>query len=114
MKVALVHDWLNGMRGGEKVLEQLCLMYPGAVIHTLLREPDRLSDVMRDHEIRTSLVARLPGWRSKYRWYLPLFPSAIESFDLRGFDLVISTSHCVAVGAVTPASAVNVCYCHTP
>lgn len=114
MRVALVHDWLNGMRGGEKVLEQLCLMYPGAVIHTLLAEPESLSATIRAHEIRTSWVMRLPGWRANYRWYLPLFPSAIESFDLSGFDLVISTSHCVAVGAIAPAQAVNVCYCHTP
>ncbi|MEK7476880.1 MAG: glycosyltransferase [Candidatus Coatesbacteria bacterium] len=114
MRVALVHDWLNGMRGGEKVLEQLCLLYPQADIHTLLCEPAKISGTIRKHQVKVSFVQRLPGSRRWYRWYLPLFPAAIESFDLAGYDLVISCSHCVALGAMAPANALHLCYCLTP
>ncbi|MEJ2744813.1 MAG: glycosyltransferase [bacterium] len=114
MKVALVHDWLNGMRGGEKILEVLCELFPNAVVHTLLCDRSRLSPTLARMEIRTSLLQRLPFSRAKYRYYLPLFPRFIERFDLRGFDLVISTSHCVAKGAIPPEKAVNICYCLTP
>jgi glycosyltransferase involved in cell wall biosynthesis len=114
MRVALVHDWLNGMRGGEKVLEQLCALYPGAPVSTLLYEPDRISDAIRSHPVRTSFIQSLPLARAHYRWYLPLFPAAIEHFNFAGIDLVVSSSHCVALGALAPASAVHVCYCHTP
>jgi len=114
MRVALVHDWLNGMRGGEKVLEQLGALYPGSPIHTLLYEPDRISAAIKTHAIRTSFIQSLPFARAHYRWYLPLFPAAIEHFDFTGTDLVVSSSHCVALGALAPAGAVHVCYCHTP
>jgi len=114
MKVALVHDWLNGMRGGEKVFEVLCELYPEADIFTLLYEPSRVSETIRQHRVHTSFIQRLPGARRFYRHYLPLFPAAIEQFDLRGYDLVISSSHCVAKGVVTAPGTVHVCYCHTP
>lgn len=114
MKVALVHDWLNGMRGGEKILEVLCELFPDAVVHTLLLDRSRLSPAIRRMEIRTSALQRLPLHRSKYRYYLPLFPKLIERFDLRGFDLVLSTSHCVAKGSIPPPGALSVCYCLTP
>jgi len=114
MRVALVHDWLNGMRGGEKVLEQLCLLYPNAVIYTLLYEPARISPTIRAHEIKVSFIQRLPGVRRWYRWYLPLFPTAVESFDLAGYDLVISCSHSVALGAMAPVDSLHFCYCLTP
>ncbi len=114
MKVALVHDWLNGMRGGEKVLEVLCELYPEADIFTLLLEREKLSPTIAGMNIRTSFIQNLPLAAKKYRSYLPLFPRAVESFDLRGYDLVISTSHAVAKGCRPPQEAVNICYCFTP
>lgn len=114
MKIALVHDWLNGMRGGEKVLEALCELYPGAEIFTLLLEEEKVSPRIRGMTIHTSFIQRLPFARRCYRRYLPLFPRAVESFDLTGFDLVISTSHAVAKGCRPPPSARSLCYCFTP
>lgn len=114
LRVALVHDWLTGMRGGEKVLEILCELFPRAPLFTLLHTRGSLSPRIEAMEIRTSFVQRLPLSSTHYRRYLPLFPRAIESFDFSGFDLVISTSHCVAKGAVPGARALHVCYCHTP
>lgn len=114
MKVALVHDWLNGMRGGERVLEALCELYPEAEVFTLLLERDKISPRIGEMTIHTSFIQNLPAARARYRNYLPLFPRAIERFDLTGFDLVISTSHAVAKGCRPPEETVNVCYCFTP
>jgi glycosyltransferase involved in cell wall biosynthesis len=114
LKTALVHDWLTGMRGGEKVLEQLGAMFPGAPIFTLFHFPGSVSEAIESHPIHTSFLQRAPGIRGHYRRYLPLFPAAIEEFDLSGFDLVISSSHCVAKGIVPPPDGYHVCYCHTP
>ncbi|HVS16209.1 MAG TPA: glycosyltransferase [Thermoanaerobaculia bacterium] len=113
-RVALVHDWLTGMRGGEKVLEEIAGLFPQAPIHTLIHLPGRVSERLESHPIRTSFLQRAPFVERRYRHYLPLFPSAIESFDLSGFDLVISSSHCVAKGALPAPHAVHLCYCHTP
>jgi len=114
MRIALVHDWLNGMRGGEKVLEVLCELYPQAEIFTLLLEEEKISERIRGMTIHTSFIQRLPLARRRYRNYLPLFPRAVESFDLTGFDLVISTSHAVAKGCRPAPSARSLCYCFTP
>lgn len=114
MKVALIHDWLNGMRGGEKVLEVLCELYPQADIFTLLCEPEKISPLIRSHRIQTSFIQKLPWARRHYRSYLPLFPAAIEQFDLRGYELVISSSHCAAKGVLTAPGTPHICYCHTP
>lgn len=111
---ALVHDWLTGMRGGEKVLESLLEILPGAPIHTLFHFPGSVSEKIEAHPIRTSFLQRAPGVRRHYRRYLPLFPAAIEDFDLTGFPLVVSTSHCVAKGVIPAPDAYHVCYCHTP
>ncbi len=113
-KVAIVHDWLTGTRGGERILESLCELFPSATIFTLLHVPGSVSARIESHPIRTSFVQRLPFVRKHYRLYLPLFPRAIESLDLSGFDLVISVSHCVAKGAIIPEGAVSVCICLTP
>lgn len=113
-RVALVHDWLTGMRGGEKVLESLCGLFPEAPIHTLLHIPGSVSRAIESHPIRTSFLQRVPRVRSRYRSYLPLFPVAIEEFDLSEFDLVISSSHCVAKGVIPRPDAFHLCYCHTP
>lgn len=114
LKVALVHDWLNGMRGGEKVLEVIGRLFPGAPIYTLLAVPEALSGELRSHPIHTSYLQGYPFFRRHYRHYLPLFPSAIEDFDLKGYDLLISTSHCVAKGAIPGPEALHLSYCHSP
>jgi glycosyltransferase involved in cell wall biosynthesis len=114
VKVALVHDWLTGMRGGEKVLEGLCELLPTADIFTLLHDRGSVSPLIERHRIETSFVQRLPFARARYRTYLPLFPFAVEQFDLDTYDLVVSSSHCVAKSAIAPPGARHLCYCHSP
>jgi glycosyltransferase involved in cell wall biosynthesis len=114
MRVALVHDWLTGMRGGEKCLESLCELFPFAPIYTLAHRPGSVSATIESHPIHTSFIQRLPGASRLHQRYLALFPSAVERFDLREYDLVISTSHCVAKGARVRPGAIHVCYCFTP
>ena len=114
VKVALVHDWLTGMRGGEKVLEAICELYPEApLLHAGARPWARSSPTIEAREIRTSFVQRLPQPARFYRHYLPLFPAAVAGFDLRGYDLVISSSHCAVKSVVVP-DGTHVCYCHSP
>jgi glycosyltransferase involved in cell wall biosynthesis len=113
MRVAIIHDWLNGMRGGERVLEELLGIFPGATIYTLLHEPGEVSPFIESHRIVTSWLNRIPGVYRHYRNFLPLFPAAIESFDLSSYDVVISSSHSAAKG-VLPGKALHICYCHTP
>jgi glycosyltransferase involved in cell wall biosynthesis len=113
-RVALVHDWLTGMRGGEKVLEVLCERFPHAELFTLLHVRGSVSAVIERRPVHTSLLQKLPGVQRYYRQCLPLFPMLIEQFDLSPFDLVISTSHCVAKSALARSGAVHICYCHTP
>lgn len=114
MQVALVHDWLNGMRGGENVLEAFCSIFPRAVIYTLFCDPESISAGLKKHEIKTSFIQNLPLRQKHYRHYLPFFPKAIEKFDFKETDLVISSSHCVAKGAVTGNNSLHICYCHSP
>jgi glycosyltransferase involved in cell wall biosynthesis len=114
LRVALVHDWLTGMRGGEKVLEAIAELYPSAPIFSLLHARGSVSPAIERHAVRTSFVQLLPGATRHYRQLLPLFPAAVELFDLDGFDLVISTSHCAVKSAIRPGRAVHVCYCHSP
>ena len=114
MRVALVHDWLTGMRGGEKVLEAFCERFPDAPIYTIVHVPGSVSASIERHAIHPSFVQRLPRGPKVYQRYLPLLPSAIERFDLRGYDLVLSTSHCVAKGARVHPGTRHLCYCHTP
>jgi glycosyltransferase involved in cell wall biosynthesis len=109
-----VHDWLTGMRGGEKVLEALCEMLPGADIFTLVHRKGSVSPTIERHPIRTSLVQHLPLARTKYRRYLPLFPLAVEQLNLDCYELVISSSHCAAKSVVVPGRARHLCYCHSP
>lgn len=114
MKVAIVHDWLTGMRGGEKVLEALFGLYPDAELFTLVHRRGSVSPLIERRRIHRSFVDRLPLAASRYREYLPLFPVAIEQFGLDGFDLVVSSSHCAAKSVVVPGRATHVCYCHSP
>lgn len=112
-RVAIVHDWLTGMRGGERVLEHLLDLFPDAELFTLIHVPRTVSPRIESRPIHTSFVNKLPGVAQWYRYYLPLFPRAVERLDLRGFDLVVSVSHCVAKG-VRAVDGRHVCYCLTP
>ena len=113
-RVALVHDWLTGMRGGEKVLEAIAELYPEATLHTLLHVRGTVSPAIEALPTRTSFVQWLPASARSYRHYLPVFPTAIEQFDLDAYDLVISTSHCAAKSVVPTGRASHLCYCHSP
>ena len=117
-RVAIVHDWLVSMRGAENVLESLCRIYPRADVFTLRYDQRNLSPEITSHRVTASFVDRLarmlPLGRAGFRMLLPLFPAAIESFRLDGYDLVISSSHAVAKGARPPAGALCVSYVHSP
>ena len=113
MKVALVHDWLTGMRGGEKVLDAICELFPDAPLFTLLHVPGSVSPRIEARPITRSLAQSLPRARRFYRHFLPLYPALVETFDLDAYDLVISSSHCAVKSVVAPR-AVHVCYCHSP
>ena len=114
LRVALVHDWLNGMRGGEAVLEAILELFPQAELFTLVAEPEKISRALRKPSLHTSFLQSVPGGVSRYRHFLPLMPRAIEGFELGGFDLVISSSHCVAKGVRKPAGAFHLSYVHAP
>lgn len=114
LRVALVHDWLTGMRGGEYVLEALIELFPQAELFTLLHVPSSVSEKISSLKIHTSWLSSVPQAKLLYRHFLPLMPSMIESFDLSGFDLVISSSHCVAKGVRKPPGSVHVSYVHAP
>ncbi len=113
VKVALVHDWLTGMRGGEKCLEVLCELFPEADLYTLIYLPDRVSPTIRAMKVHASWLNRLPGIEKFYRYCLPLFPSAIEKFHSSDYDLVLSSSHCVAKGFVAHG-ALHIAYIFSP
>lgn len=113
-RVALVHDWLTGMRGGERCLEVFCELFPEADLYTLLHVPGSVSPVIENRRVVTSFIQRLPGAERRYRHYLPLFPAAVRAFDLAGYDLVLSSSHAVAKSVRVPPGARHVCYCFTP
>jgi glycosyltransferase involved in cell wall biosynthesis len=114
LRVALIHDWLTGMRGGEKVLAEIASIFPNAPIFTLLHIPGSISKELESHQIYESFIARMPFAKSKFRNYLSFFPAAIESFDLRTYNVIISSSHCVAKGAIPSTDALHLCYIHTP
>lgn len=114
IKVALVHDWLTGRRGGEKVLEVLAEIFPQAPIYTLFHFPKSQIPEIEKRKIYTSFLQKAPFLRRYYRFYLPLFPLAIELFDLQDYDLIISSSHCVAKGIIARPEALHVAYIHSP
>jgi glycosyltransferase involved in cell wall biosynthesis len=114
MKTALVYDWLVTMGGGEKTLSAILEAYPSP-IHTLVHDPKALkATAFEGKEIHTSFIQKLPFAKKLYRNYLPFFPMAIEQFDLSGYDVVLSTSHAVAKGALTHSDQLHLCYCLTP
>src|ERR1700730_9343572 len=111
MRTAIVHYWLLNMRGGEKAVEALCDLLPDADIFTLFYAPDRVSSLIRARRVRASF---LQTFRAPYRLLLPWMPVALESFDLRGYDLVVSSESGPAKGVIVPSTTRHVCYCHTP
>ncbi len=114
MKVALVHDWLVTQRGGEHVLEALCELFPQADIHTLVHRPGTVHPRIEARPIHTSVLQRVPRIHKLYRHFLPVLPQVIESMRLEGYDLVISSSHCVAKGIRKPVGARHLAYVHAP
>src|SRR4029077_2347939 len=114
MKLAIVHDWLTGMRGGEKALEVLCERFPDAELFTLVHIAGSVSRTIERPPIHTSFLQRFPGKARYYRYMLPLFPAAVERFDLDGFDVVVSVSHCCVKSVITPSVERHLCYCLTP
>ncbi|MFC5445999.1 glycosyltransferase [Rhizobium halophytocola] len=102
------------MRGGEKVVEELCRMFPEAEIFTLVCRPERLSPLLQSRKIHTSFLQKIPGAKRHYTKMLPLMPFALEQFDLQEFDLVISSESGPAKGIITRADALHICYCHSP
>jgi len=114
VRLAVISDWLTGMRGGERCLEAACQLYPEADIFTLVHIPGSVSCEIESHNIYTSYIQKLPGPINNFRRYLPLFPSAIRNFDLSDYDMVLSFSHCVAKGVKCPSKTPHICYCFTP
>jgi glycosyltransferase involved in cell wall biosynthesis len=114
LKVAIIHYWLINMRGGEKVLEALCELYPDADIFTHVYEPNKVSQAIREKNVRTTFIQRLPLAKKHYQKYLPLMPLALEQLDLSAYDLVISSESGPAKGVIVRPDALHVCYCHTP
>ncbi|MDD4870496.1 MAG: glycosyltransferase [Kiritimatiellae bacterium] len=114
LKVVLSHDWLTGMRGGERVLEILCNAFPDAPLFTLIHNPSSISSVINTHKITTSWLQCVPGIMKQYRYFLPFFPEIIEGMSVPDADLLISTSHCVAKGLRARPGTKHLCYCFTP
>jgi len=114
LRVAIVHDWLTGFRGGEMVLEQLLHLFPTADLHTLLHVKGSTSPSIETRKVHTSFLQHLPFVRKHYRWFLPLMPMAVEMLDVSRYDLVLSSSHCVAKGVLVPPGCLHVGYLHTP
>jgi lipopolysaccharide/colanic/teichoic acid biosynthesis glycosyltransferase/glycosyltransferase involved in cell wall biosynthesis len=115
-RVAIVHDWLTSMRGGERVVEALFAVFPSADLYALTWDPSRLSPALARRRVTTSAIHRVataPLMGGRFRSLLPLFPLAVESFKLDGYSLVVSSSHCVAIGAPAPPSALHVAYVHS-
>ena len=114
MKVAIVHEWLTIMGGADRVLQVIHEIFPSAAVFALVHNRKAMPDSFRQMDIRTSFVQWLPFAKSCHRYYLPLYPLAVEQFDLSEFDLVISSSHCCAHGVIVPPEAFHLCYCYTP
>lgn len=114
MKIALVHDYLVQDGGAERVLLALHALYPHAPIFTLIHDPQKIHPAFAQADIRSSFLARLPFAKQAYQWYLPLMAHAIESLDLSGFDVVISSSSSFAKGIIVAPETIHICYCHTP
>ncbi len=115
MRIALVHEFLTQYGGGERVLDAFLDVWPSAPVHTLVYDPSKVGEWYGTYDIRTSFIQKLPAPKpAGYKWFLTLFPKAIESFDLRNFDVVLSDSSAFSKGVITHKPTVHVCYMHTP
>ncbi len=114
MQVALVHDYLNQYGGAERVLEALHDLFPAAPVYTSIFDPTTMPTAYQTWDIRTSFMQRLPAWRTQFRRYVALYPTAFEQFDLRSYDLIISSSSAFAKGVISRPGTLHICYCHTP
>jgi glycosyltransferase involved in cell wall biosynthesis len=114
LRVAIVHYWFMSRRGGERTVEALAEIFPQADIYTLVANPDVLGPELRKHRLFTSFLQRLPGVRHYHRHLLPLYPLALEQFDLTNYDLVISSESGPAKGVITSTATCHICYCHSP
>jgi glycosyltransferase involved in cell wall biosynthesis len=114
MKTAIIHYWLINMRGGEKVLEALLELFPGADIFTHVYDPQAVSELINSHNVYTSYMQKLPLAKKLYQKYMPLMPNALKEFDLRSYDLVISSESGPAKGIIPDPEAYHICFCHSP
>jgi glycosyltransferase involved in cell wall biosynthesis len=113
-KIALVHYWLVGMRGGEKIVECLCEIFPDIDIYTLVYNKDKVSSIINSKNVYTSSIQKKLFAKNHHHVYLPFMPVAIEQFDLSGYDIVISSESGIAKGVLTKPETCHICYCHTP
>ena len=113
-RVAIIHYWMLTMRGGERVVERLLELFPGADLFTHVVDSEKMSSKIRSSRISTTFINRLPFSRRLYQYYLPLMPMALEELDLRGYDLIISSEAGPAKGVITPPDSTHICYCHSP
>jgi glycosyltransferase involved in cell wall biosynthesis len=113
-RVAIIHYWLVGMRGGERVIERLLKLFPDADLFTHVYVPEAMSQTIRSRTVHTSFIQKLPGAARHYQKYLPLMPMALEELDLRGYDLVISSESGPAKGVIAAPDARHICYVHSP
>lgn len=115
MKVAIIQEWLVTVGGSDKVVKAIADVFPNADIFTLVAKKEVCDELGIDwKKVHTSFIQKMPLGTKKHRAYLPLFPFAIEQFDLRGYDVIISSSHAVAKGVLTKADQLHICYCHSP
>ena len=116
MRVAVVHEWFTALAGSERVVEQICDLFPQADLYTVFADPKSVAsaDWLRSRRIQTSFIQRLPRAAKSYRSYLPLMPLAVEQFDLSSYDLIISSSHAVAKGVLTGPDQLHISYVHSP
>ncbi|CAG7613122.1 hypothetical protein PAESOLCIP111_01563 [Paenibacillus solanacearum] len=114
MRVAIVHDYLNQMGGAERVVAVLHRLFPDAPIYTTIADRNRLAPELRGADIRTTWMQNIPGILRRFKHFFWLYPLAVRSIDLRGYDLIISSSSAYAKGVMSDKDAVHVCYCHTP
>ncbi|OBY76952.1 glycosyl transferase [Paenibacillus sp. KS1] len=114
MKIAIVHDYINQHGGAERVLEAFMELYPDAPVYTLISDLSKMPDAFQRAQIHNSFIQKIPFAKTQYKKMLSLFPLAVEQFDLRGYDVILSTSSAFAKGVITNPNQVHICYCHTP
>ncbi len=114
MKIALVHDFINQLGGAERVLDAFLELFPDAPVYTLVYDPEKIHGAYKKFNINTSFIQKMPFGKKKYKWYLPLMPKAIESFNLSDFDIVLSDSSAYAKGVKVGKKTCHICYLHTP